>query len=93
MRSFEDFVFKNGFGNFMLNPETEAGTETGCEKWGVMTTINAPPSEAVRRFLYKLDWCIVVVADLTKPKVTKTSYAFCWNEDMPLNAPSILYLV
>ena len=39
-----------------------------CKKWGVVTTI-FPPSESVRRFLYKDDWCIVVVADLNKPEV------------------------
>ena len=39
-----------------------------CKKWGVVTTIFAP-SESVRRFLYKDDWCIVVVADLNKPEV------------------------
>jgi len=40
-----------------------------CEKWGVLTTI-LPVSEAVRKFLYKLDWCIVVVGDLEKPQVS-----------------------
>ena len=39
-----------------------------CEKWGVVTTI-FPPSESVRRFLYRKDWCVVVVGDKTKPKV------------------------
>ena len=41
-----------------------------CTKWGVVTTIFAPPKqEAVRRFLYRTDWCIAVVGDKTKPKV------------------------
>ena len=39
-----------------------------CKKWGVVTTIFAPPSEAVRRFLYRKDWCLVVVGDRGKPK-------------------------
>jgi hypothetical protein len=40
-----------------------------CEKWGVLTTI-LPVSEAVRKFLYKPDWCVVVVGDLEKPQVS-----------------------
>ena len=40
-----------------------------CDKWGVMTTIS-PASEAVRKFLYKPDWCVVVVGDLEKPQVS-----------------------
>ena len=39
-----------------------------CKKWGVVTTIYEPPSEAVRRFLYRKDWCLVVVGDRGKPK-------------------------
>ena len=39
----------------------------GCEKWGVMTTIFDPPSEALRRFMYRKDWCVVVVGDKGKP--------------------------
>ena len=42
-----------------------------CTKWGVVTTIFSPPNqEAVRRFLYRTDWCIVVVGDIDKPKVS-----------------------
>ena len=42
-----------------------------CTKWGVVTTIFSPPyQEAVRRFLYRTDWCIVVVGDKDKPKVS-----------------------
>ena len=33
-----------------------------CKKWGVLTTINAP-SEALRRFMYQKEWCVVVVLD------------------------------
>ena len=41
-----------------------------CSKWGVITTIFAPPSEAVRRFSYQSDWCLIIVGDLkTKQKV------------------------
>ena len=40
-----------------------------CVKWGVMTTIFSP-SESVRRFLYRKDWCVVVVGDSNKPKVS-----------------------
>ncbi len=42
-----------------------------CEKWGVMTTISSM-SESVRRFLYRMDWCVVVVGDLEKPEVRTT---------------------
>ena len=38
-----------------------------CTKWGVVTTI-FKPSEAVRRFLYRQDWCVVIVGDEGKPK-------------------------
>lgn len=40
-----------------------------CEKWAVMTTITSPASEALRRFLYKMDWCVVVVGDINGPQV------------------------
>ena len=46
-----------------------------CDKWGVMTTISAM-SESVRRFLYKLDWCVIVVGDLEKPDVSTTVVNF-----------------
>ena len=39
-----------------------------CQKWAVVTTI-FEPQEAARRFLYRKDWCLVVVGDLGKPKV------------------------
>ena len=38
-----------------------------CKKWAVVTTIFSPPSEAVRRLLYRKEWCIVVVGDRYKP--------------------------
>ena len=40
-----------------------------CTKWAVVTTIFSPPQESVRRFLYRLDWCIVIVGDKSKPQV------------------------
>ena len=45
-------------------------TGWNCTKWGVVTSIFAPPKqEAVRRFLYRKDWCVVVVGDKNKPQV------------------------
>ena len=41
----------------------EVWTRFNCSKWGVVTTIFDPPSEAVRRFLYRKNWCVVVVGD------------------------------
>ena len=38
-----------------------------CDKWGVMTTIFYPPSEAVRRFMYRKEWCVVIVGDKGRP--------------------------
>ena len=38
-----------------------------CDKWGVMTTIFYPPSEAVRRFMYRKEWCLVIVGDKGRP--------------------------
>ena len=40
-----------------------------CKKWAVATTI-FKPAEAMRRFLYRKDWCLVVIGDQDKPKVT-----------------------
>ncbi len=40
-----------------------------CSKWGVVTTINEP-TEAVRRFLYRKDWCVVIVGDKGLPKAS-----------------------
>ena len=39
-------------------------TTNQCSKWGVLTTIFTPPSEAIRRFSYRNDWCLVIVGDL-----------------------------
>ena len=42
-----------------------------CRYWAVTTTIFGP-TEAVRRFLYKTNWCVVIVGDQGKP----TEYQF-----------------
>ena len=45
-----------------------------CTKWGVVTTIfPTPKQEAVRRFLYREDWCVVVVGDKNNPKVQSST--------------------
>ena len=70
IRIFTDYLFRDvsktrSFaGSSLENP-----SKRSCEKWGVMTTITSPPTEAIRRFLYREDWCVVVVADLNKPNV------------------------
>ena len=45
-----------------------------CSKWAVVTTIFSPPQESVRRFLYRPDWCVVVVGDKSKPNVSFDSH-------------------
>ncbi|KAH3821861.1 hypothetical protein DPMN_123629 [Dreissena polymorpha] len=37
-----------------------------CTRWAVLTTIFSPPSEAVRRFLYMKNWCVVIIGDKNK---------------------------
>ena len=60
--------------------ETRKQNKYSCEKWAVVTTIFEPPSEAVRRFMYRRDWCVVVVGDKGKPlskvSVVPTQYLF-----------------
>ena len=46
---------------------TRVNSRLDCKKWAVVTTIFSPPSEAVRRLLYRKEWCIVVVGDRDKP--------------------------
>ena len=46
---------------------TRVNSGLDCKKWAVVTTIFSPPSEAVRRLLYRKEWCIVVVGDRDKP--------------------------
>ena len=48
--------------------KVETPKATICQKWGVLTTIFSPPSEAVRRFSYLNDWCLVVVGDMKTPE-------------------------
>ena len=52
--------------NVLRRPELRV-----CKKWGVITTIFTP-SEAVGRFTYLTEWCLVIVADKEKPE----SYIF-----------------
>ena len=50
-------------------------TSWNCTKWGVVTTVFSPPKqEAVRRFMYRKDWCVVVAGDKIKPKVSTTMH-------------------
>ena len=71
IRTFTDYFFRDGAKarDLVRSSRTENSETKNCDKWGVMTTITSPPTEAIRRFLYKPDWCVVVVADLNKPKV------------------------
>ena len=54
-----------------LEVKQQRKSKWNCSKWGVVTTI-FPPSESVRRFLYRDDWCVVVVGDKDKPQVRFT---------------------
>ena len=56
------------FSNEDLNVIQESN-KFDCEKWGVMTTIFDPPSESLRRFMYRKDWCVVIVGDKGRPLV------------------------
>ena len=38
----------------------------GLKKWAVLTTVQSP-TEAVRRFIYKEHWCLIVVGDWEMP--------------------------
>ena len=69
-RTFTEYIFRDAAeaGN-LIRSSSNPETDKNCDKWGVMTTITSPPTEAIRRFLYKPDWCVVVVADLNKPNV------------------------
>ena len=53
--------------------EFQKQNKYGCEKWGVVTTIFEPPSEAVIRFMHRNDWCVVVVGDKGKPSKVDNS--------------------
>ena len=56
----------SGSDKSILN-EFQKQNKYGCKKWGVVTTIFEPPSEAVTRFMHRNDWCVVVVGDKGKP--------------------------
>ena len=47
--------------------QLQPNNKLNCSQSGVLTTIFSP-TETVRRFLYKPDWCIVVVGDANGPK-------------------------
>lgn len=69
-RTFSEFMFQDEAKTLSLASSTlQNVSKTNCKKWGVLTTIMSPPTEAIRRFLYKQDWCVAVVADLNRPKV------------------------
>ena len=54
--------------------EENQNSKHDCQKWGVVTTIFHPPSESVRRFMYRKNWCVVVVGDKGKPSVEVSIY-------------------
>ncbi|XP_052223025.1 uncharacterized protein LOC127838925 [Dreissena polymorpha] len=47
--------------------QADHGKTFNCKRWAVLTTIFTPPSEAVRRFMYMKNWCVVIVGDKNKP--------------------------
>ena len=51
-----------------INSATLHSSVANCTKWGVITTI-FQPSEALQRFTFRTDWCLVIVADVLTPKV------------------------
>ena len=65
-RSFRGTIRFENVDHFVVKEQQKSAWN--CTKWGVVTTIFAP-SESVRRFLYRHDWCVVVVGDQDKPKV------------------------
>ena len=68
-RTFPSHLRKFSKDKFIQSNKTSK-MKWNCTKWGVVITIFAPPKqEAVRRFLYREDWCVVVVGDKNKPKV------------------------
>ena len=71
-----------------LIEEARRENKLGCEKWGVVTTIFEPPSEAVRRFMYRKDWCVVIVGDKGKP--SKVSVFFTRRQRSKPNTITII---
>ena len=70
IRTFPNHQRKFTDKNFKLNKKLKNPVRMrNCTKWAVVTTIFSPPQESVRRFLYRLDWCIVIVGDKSKPQV------------------------
>ena len=70
IRTFPNHQRKFTDKNFKLNKKLKNPVRVrNCTKWAVVTTIFSPPQESVRRFLYRLDWCIVIVGDKSKPQV------------------------
>ena len=68
-RTFTHRVFNNNKPLRKVTPHKNIN-QRNCTKWAVVTTIFSPPQESVRRLLYRLDWCVVVVGDKDKPQVS-----------------------
>ena len=51
-----------------------------CDKWAVVTTVFEPPTEAVRRFMYRKDWCVVVAGDKGKPSLEVIIFLHVWQQ-------------
>ena len=49
-----------------------------CDKWAVVTTVFEPPTEAVRRLMYRNDWCVVVAGDKGKPSLEVNNILYLW---------------
>lgn len=63
IRKFPHSKLQYNRGGLKLAERPPRGNVTSCRKWGVLTTIFAPPSEAIRRFSYLEEWCLVIVGD------------------------------
>ena len=72
-RTFRNNHRKFSDNKFITKVKRSDNFSKNCTKWAVVTTIYSPPQEAIRRFFYRLDWCVVVVGDLNKPKVKSRS--------------------
>ncbi len=66
IRSFNREKLKFSISEFFKASNIRLNKKLVCDKWAVLTTIFAP-SEALRRFTYKSDWCVVVVGDVAQP--------------------------
>lgn len=67
---FREFTSSRMFEDFPrdINRVQVKKLNLNCHLWAVLTTINFP-GEAVRQFLYKTHWCLVVVGDWSKPTI------------------------